>query len=121
MASQDPETVLLKTPDQTKVIFQHNPHPPMAGIILRNANSSLTFDLKGVSGQEHRPYPIGLWHLVNVYRKLHGIKESLDPLKCLLVDVSNSSACSNLTLLHTNSTLEASLKQQTPPVKTPPP
>lgn len=112
MASQDPETVLLKTPDQTKVIFQHLPHPPMTGIVLRNANSSLTFDLKGVSGQEHRPYPIGLWHLVNVYRKLHGIKESLDPLKCLLVDVSNSSACSNLTLLHTNSTMESSLKQQ---------
>ncbi|MFZ4600141.1 MAG: hypothetical protein ACOYNN_15990 [Terrimicrobiaceae bacterium] len=76
----------------------------MSGIVLLNANGCITFDLKGVSGQEHRPYPIGLWHLVNVYRKLHGIKDSLDPLKCLLVDISNSSAC--------NATLEASLKQQ---------
>jgi hypothetical protein len=84
----------------------------MSGIVLLNANGCVTFDMKGVSGQEHRPYPIGLWHLVNVYRKLHGIKESLDPLKCLLANSSNSSACSVLSLLHANATLEASLKQQ---------
>ena len=84
----------------------------MTGIILLNANGCVTFDMKGVSGQEHRPYPIGLWHLVNVYRKLHGIQESLDPLKCLLADSSDSSSCPNRTLLHTNATLEASLKQQ---------
>lgn len=112
MASQDPETLLLRTPHQTKVIFQHHPHPPMSGIVLLNADGSLMFDLKGVSGQEHRPCPIGLWHLVNLYRKLHGIKESLNPLKCLLADISNSSACSRLTLLYANSKAEASLKQQ---------
>jgi hypothetical protein len=112
MASEHPETVLLRTPHQTNVIFQHHPHPPMEGIVLLNANGSLAFDLKGVSGQEHRPCPIGLWHLVNLYRKLHGIKESLDPLKCLLVDISNSSACSNFALLYANFKAEVSLKQQ---------
>ena len=111
--SSDPETTLLRTPHQTKVIFQHNPHPPMTGIILLNANGSLMFDMKGVSGQEHRPYPIGLWHLVNVYRKLHGIQESLDPLKCLLVNSSDSCVCSIPTFLTLFPTrLEASLKHQ---------
>jgi hypothetical protein len=85
----------------------------MTGIVLLNANGCVTFDMKGVSGQEHRPYPIGLWHLVNVYRKLHGIKESLDPLKCLLANSSDSCVCSIPTFLACFPTrLEASLKQQ---------
>jgi hypothetical protein len=114
MATEQAETILLRTPHQTKVIFQYNPYPPMSGIVLLNADGNLTFDMKGVSGQEHRPYPIGLWHLVNVYRNLHGIKESLEPMKCLLVNSSDSCVCSIptfLTLFHTN-LYEASLKHQ---------
>jgi len=113
MASKDPETLLLRTPHQTNISFQHTPYPRMTGIVLLNANGCVTFDMKGVSGQEHRPYPIGLWHLVNVYRKLHGIKESLDPLKCLLANSSDSCVCSIPTFLACFPTrLEASLKQQ---------
>jgi len=113
MTSKDPETLLLRTPHQTNIAFQHTHYPRMTGIVLLNANGCVAFDMKGVSGQEHRPYPIGLWHLVNVYRKLHGIQESLDPLKCLLANSSDSCVCSIPTFLACFPTrLEASLKQQ---------